>query len=51
MSSSRKSAIAGTVAGLLVAGIGAWYATHHKINAAVLPVVAASPAGLQPKQT
>src|SRR5690349_14941062 len=44
MSSSRKSAIAGTVAGLLVAGIGAWYATHHKINAAVLPVVAASPA-------
>ena len=44
MSSSRKSAIAGTAAGLLVAGIGAWYATHHKINAARVPVVAAVPA-------
>jgi len=44
MSSSRKSAVAGAVAGLLVAGIGAWYATHHRINAAVVPVVAAAPA-------
>lgn len=43
MSSSRKSAVTGAVAGLLVAGIGAWYATHHKINAAVVPVIAASP--------
>jgi hypothetical protein len=42
MSSSRKSAVAGAVTGLLVAGIGAWYATHHKINAAVVPVVAAA---------
>ena len=44
MSSSRKSAIAGAIAGLLVAGIGAWYATHHKINAALVQAVAAAPA-------
>lgn len=39
MSSSRKSAIAGAVAGLLVAGIGAWYASNQTAN-----VAAAAPA-------
>jgi len=40
MSSSRKSAIAGAVAGLLVAGAGAWYASNHKSVAAPAPAVA-----------
>ncbi|WP_229209930.1 hypothetical protein [Duganella sp. Root1480D1] len=44
MSTTRKSAIAGTVAGLLVAGIGAWYASNHKPNIAMTPVAAAAPA-------
>jgi len=43
MSTTRKSAIAGAVAGLLVAGIGAWYASNHKPNAALPPVAAAAP--------
>lgn len=34
MSHSRKSAIAGAVAGLLAAGIGAWYVTQHRSEAA-----------------
>jgi hypothetical protein len=43
MSSSRKSAIAGAVAGLLLAGSGAWYASHHKSEAAVAPAPVAAP--------
>ncbi|SFF50690.1 hypothetical protein SAMN05518865_10122 [Duganella sp. CF458] len=43
MSSSRTSAIAGAVAGLLVAGIGAWYASNHKATVATR-VAAAAPA-------
>jgi len=43
MSTTRKSAIAGAVAGLLVAGIGAWYASHHKPAAALSTVAAAAP--------
>lgn len=46
MSTTRKSAIAGAVAGLLVAGIGAWYATHHKPTVAVAPLAVALPAAL-----
>jgi hypothetical protein len=38
MSSNRKSAIAGAVAGLLVAGFGAWYVNNH--NAQALPAPA-----------
>lgn len=41
MSSSRKSAIAGAVAGLLVAGVGAWYVSNHKSEAAVAPAAVA----------
>ncbi|WP_426339401.1 hypothetical protein ACN9MZ_24260 [Pseudoduganella sp. S-14] len=41
MSSSRKSALAGAVAGLLLAGIGAWYASNHKIHATATPMAAA----------
>jgi hypothetical protein len=41
MSSSRNSAIAGAVAGLLLAGFGAWYASNHRSAAAVPPVAAA----------
>ncbi len=37
MSSSRNSAIAGAVAGLLVAGIGAWYVSNHRSEAAATP--------------
>ncbi len=44
MSSSRKSAIAGTVAGLLLAGIGVWYASNHKANVAATQLSAAAPA-------
>ncbi|WP_342117825.1 hypothetical protein [Pseudoduganella sp. OTU4001] len=50
MSSSRKSAIAGAVAGLLVAGFGAWYVSTHRSEAAPAPApapamaVAATPA-------
>jgi len=44
MSTTRKSAIAGAIAGLLVAGIGAWYASNHKPNAALPPVATAAPA-------
>jgi hypothetical protein len=40
MSSSRKSAIAGAVAGLLLAGIGAWYVSNHQSVAAPAPAVA-----------
>lgn len=40
MSSTRKSAIAGAVAGLLVAGIGAWYVSNHKSVAAPAPDMA-----------
>lgn len=46
MSTTRKSAIAGTVAGLLVAGIGAWYATQHQPSVAVAPLADAAPAAL-----
>ncbi|WP_229502766.1 hypothetical protein [Pseudoduganella guangdongensis] len=42
MTSSRKSAIAGTVAGLLVAGAGAWYASNHRSEAAPAPAMAPS---------
>lgn len=49
MSSSRKSAIAGAVAGLLVAGFGAWYVHTHKTEAppalapeAIAPVATAA---------
>jgi len=41
MSSSRKSAIAGAVAGLLLAGFGAWYVSNHKSEAAVAPAAVA----------
>lgn len=41
MSSSRNSAIAGAVAGLLVAGFGAWYVSNHKSEAAPAPAPAA----------
>lgn len=42
MTSSRKSAVAGTVAGLLVAVAGAWYVSHHKSEAAPAPAVVAA---------
>lgn len=45
MSSTRKSAIAGAVAGLLVAGFGAWYMNNHNAQALPAPAVAA-PAAL-----
>lgn len=48
MSTTRKSAIAGAVAGLLVAGIGAWYASNHKADAAPA-TVAAAPAAAKAK--
>jgi hypothetical protein len=41
MSSSRNSAIAGTLAGLLAVGIGAWYVSKHRTEAAPTPVAAA----------
>ena len=45
MTSSRKSAVAGAVAGLLVASAGAWYASNHKSEAAPAPAMAlAAPA-------
>jgi len=40
MSSSRTSAIAGAVAGLLIAGFGAWYVSQHTSEAAVAPAPA-----------
>ncbi|XLZ69996.1 hypothetical protein ABT364_26250 [Massilia sp. SR12] len=40
MTSSRKSAIAGTLAGLLFAGVGAWYVNTHRSEAAPAPAVA-----------
>ncbi|WP_426343631.1 hypothetical protein ACN9MU_26205 [Pseudoduganella sp. R-32] len=46
MSSSRKSAIAGAVAGLLLAGIGAWYASNHNIHATAAPMAAAAPVAM-----
>jgi hypothetical protein len=46
MSTTRKSAIAGAVAGLLVAGIGAWYASNHKPNAALTTATAPAPAAV-----
>lgn len=48
MSSSRKSAIAGAVAGLLAAGIGAWYVTQHRSEAAA---TTAAPALAAPAAT
>lgn len=44
MNSSRKSAIAGAIAGLLAAGFGAWYVSHHKPEAAATPLAFAPPA-------
>ena len=44
MSSSRKSAIAGAIAGFLVAGAGGWYVSHHNANLAVAPVAVAAAA-------
>ncbi len=47
MSSTHKSAIAGAVAGLLLAGIGAWYVSNHQSVAAPAPaavVATAAPA-------
>lgn len=44
MSSSRKSAIAGALAGLLVAGVAAWYASGHTSVAAIPPAATAPPA-------
>lgn len=44
MNSSRKSAIAGAIAGLLAAGFGAWYVSHHKPEAAATPPAFAPPA-------
>lgn len=41
MSSTRKSAIAGAVAGLLVAGFGAWYVNNHNAQALPAPASAA----------
>ncbi len=41
MSSTRKSAIAGAVAGLLVAGLGGWYVSNHQSQAALPPAAAA----------
>lgn len=41
MSSSRKSAIAGALAGLLVAGFGAWYVNKHGAQALPAPAVSA----------
>ncbi|MGW8394122.1 hypothetical protein [Pseudoduganella sp. HUAS MS19] len=43
MSSSRTSAIAGAVAGFLVAGLGAWYVSHHKPEAAHATAGTATP--------
>ena len=40
MTSSRKSAVAGAVAGFLVAAAGAWYVSNHKSEAAPAPAVA-----------
>ena len=40
MSSSRNSAIAGAVAGLLVAAFGAWYVSAHRSEAAPAPAPA-----------
>lgn len=45
MSSNRKSAIAGALAGLFVAGFGAWYVSGHRAQA--VPAVAA-PATVAP---
>ena len=39
MSSTRNSAIAGAVAGLLLAGIGAWYVSNHLSVAAPAPAL------------
>lgn len=47
MSSSRKSAIAGSVAGLLVAAVGAWYASNHKPNMTATSTVVAAAASVQ----
>ncbi len=45
MSSTRKSAVAGAVAGLLAAGIGAWYVSNHQSVAAPAdPPAVAAPA-------
>lgn len=49
MSSSRNSAIAGAVAGFLIAGFGAWYVSNHKSEAvpalaAAVPAAVADPA-------
>jgi len=40
MTSSRTSAVAGTVAGLLVAAAGAWYVSHHNSEAVAAAAVA-----------
>lgn len=48
MSSSRKSAIAGTVAGLLFAGIGAWYVSKLQPATAPAPAVAAGTVAAAP---
>lgn len=49
MSSSRTSAVAGAVAGLLAAGFGAWYISNHKSEAAVAPVAVAPVAAVAPQ--
>lgn len=47
MSSNRKPAIAGALTGLLLAGVGAWYASQHQstaVAAAAQPAQVAKPA-------
>jgi hypothetical protein len=41
MSFSRNSAVAGAIAGLLAAGSGAWYVSHHHSQAAIPPAATA----------
>ena len=46
MSSNRKSAIAGTLAGLLLAGLGAWYVNQQRAQALPAPAASAPAATL-----